>query len=251
MINYLERNCLHGSEITICHTSNNEVIKTSVGKNAYVDLLKEFEGWQWYSNRLQHLGLEAPAVYRKVIKDPISRLVIKKFDGHRPSLRADLLEILEVVELVVTHYSEIWPSFEQNIGVPIHGDLSLENCIVTESGVRFFDWEHFGLDNAPWGFDLLYLLLEVIWFKDLVNRQMRNDDGLVAVSQIYQKILPMLGFSPDFLRSPATNTVMFITNNSHIWGDQLLRYRDKLPILRFSLYQLNIMDCYFRSKSTG
>jgi len=241
----LLRNCSHGSEIATYMATDElgikRVIKTSTTPGGIKNLRNEVEGWRWY----QQLRYNSNEPICKIAqqRDQYLQLHIKYIDGKKPVLENGLVRNASAIKEIVQHYCDIWPrSFDAS---PMHGDLSLDNIIMSSEGIHIIDWEHFISDAVPWGFDIMYLLFESLYFGMYLGMHHRHKPTGKEIQIIREHIktindhCPLL---PVMLKEPLRSIKEFILVNHHLWGEQLASFQMKLPIIAFSFDQVNMID---------
>ena len=233
----LLRNCSHGSEIATYLVSNRrplKIIKVASTINGILDLKSEIVGWNWYQE-IRYAAMETPICKVLMEKKNYLKIEIDYIEGRQGDYRKGLIYAENVIKQVIGHYSAIWP-VSQNGMAPLHGDFSLENIIINDNGVNIFDWEHFTLDAAPWGFDPIYLLFEALWFS-FERKKKFNRKEIQIVSQCIQ-LLENKHLSKDFADHPLSFMISFMFDNKHLWRTQV----NKFPVLRFTQEQVCFID---------
>jgi hypothetical protein len=163
------------------------------------------------------------------------QIAIDYIEGKQGDYRKGLIHNSDVINKVIGHYCDIWP-ISQNGMAPLHGDFSLENIIINGNGVTIFDWEHFELDAAPWGFDPIYLLFEALWF-NFGGKQRLTTKEIQILSRCIQS-LESHHLSTDIADHPLPFLISFIHDNEHLWRTQV----NKFPVLRFTQEQVGFID---------
>ena len=171
----LIRSSSHGNEVSIIYLSKHNIYRkisnTKVG-NKYIN--NENEGINWYSNRKSISPHKYIKSYWK--GEGNSRIDLYRINGKRKNYNASLTENESALNKCLDHYIDQWP--QKNI-VPCHGDLTLDNVIFSNSGIIFFDWEHFFIDGEEWGFDIAYLLLSAAFLPYYNQCRLPQKDCLV------------------------------------------------------------------------
>lgn len=240
------RNCLHGGNIYFYEVDGGKLhyLKTSTYMESIQDLSNEHSGWTWYANKV---GLDSDELTSfDLVTKNYARLWIQKFNGKKVSYAEGLKKKAAPLKLISDHYLAVWgrPSTEL---YPLHGDLSLDNIIVTRDSVRFIDWEHFKDKACPWGFDLFYLFFETYWFnsKMLFFNKKRS---LLSITDAFIYLAKFHKIPQNYLLNPLSRVISFIKENYSFWGHQLTAYPMKLPILRFSNIEINLIDDFINSQ---
>ncbi len=240
MILTLTRNCTHGSEKYFYEVNNYKFNYLKCAASSYFvnELINEYKGWKWYSSKvsMNHNDLS----YLQIINPSYAKLWIKKFHGKKISIFKGIKYNLSNFKLICDHYMSVWGPPKKNI-YPFHGDLSLDNIIFTNEGVRVIDWEHFKHIGCPWGFDLFYLLFETEWFKNKRTLIRKNLD-LFGIISIFKYLINTYNIPKLYFVSPLKKVVEFIKNNLNLWGKQLELYPMKLPVLSFSQDTIQNID---------
>jgi len=236
------RNCLHGSEIVVCRNLDDSgrclsLVKSSTGAEGIRNLKAEFEGYHWYNE-----ALKAPVSVRASdLSRSYFQLEVEFLLGRKPDYLQGLLANADAIEFGIRHYCDIWaPRQAQADRACVHGDISLDNLIISGEQVRLIDWEHFTPDALPVGFDGLYLLFESLWFE---IEDMR-DPAPAALALIRRGIATLRDagcLHPSYADAPLRRTVEAIHSRPDIWGEQLQRCH-KLPILKWSSQRIAELD---------
>lgn len=238
-------NFSHGSEISVLRNRDNftkkikSIIKIARTKSGMNYINKEKDGWEWYANRDSNL--------KKIIlnfenKEDInySKIELKYVSGikadYKKGLRRNKKNLLDIVR----YYLKIWDCNTLKT-FPIHGDFSLDNIVFSKENIIIVDWEHFTFDNFPWGFDILYLICESLWFNIKANKLPIKSDILFMV--ILLKLLKKNGcLKKEQIYEPFCWTKNFIINNSQIWGSQFNLFPQKFPVILFTDKQISFID---------
>jgi hypothetical protein len=233
----LIKNCAHGSEIATYLIQNRKlkkIIKVSSTHNGIMDLRAEVEGWKWYQkNRYPEMNIPICQVVME--KKNYLKIEIDYIEGKQCEHLKGIVYNKAVIDQVIGHYCDIWP-VSQNGMAPLHGDFSLENIIINGNGVNIFDWEHFAIDAAPWGFDPIYLLFEALWFNYKATNRLKEKE-IQYISQ-YIIILEKQHLSKDIADHPLGFLVSFLSENSHLWRAQAFKF----PVLRYTKKQVTYID---------
>ena len=152
----------------------------------------------------------------------------------------EIIKIGEDMIKAIDHYHFIWSDCDADVLQPIHGDFSLEgNILFNQSDVYIIDWEHFRLNTAPLGFDLLYMVFELIKMNTKNNQPIDKDLSLAKDLIFYADSMGSLSsfykgnYFLSFLEEQA--------RINHVWSDQY----NKLPTTQFSEPQIRYISKYF------
>ena len=236
----LIRNCIHCSEIaTYLETDafqRKHIIKTSTSKSGIKEIENEVEGWHFYQQR-RYPSKENPLCTIIQRNKCYMKIKIGYIEGIKPNYRYGLAKNCHILKQIVDHYCNIWP-YSPNNRVPIHGDLSIEgNIIINEDGIHIIDWEHFNVEGAPWGYDLVYCLLEALYFS-MRGRCEPNQDELNIITENLKIIISYRPLSLQIIQHPLLFINNFIISNSRIWNEQI----DKFPLLKIGDNQRSRID---------
>ena len=227
-------NCPHDNGIyTLIDKTNSVVVKSSYTVNGMARLSQEYAGYKWYFKQksiLDHNLLR----FVKRENGLYCKLYTKIFPGRSGecynSIDFNQHELLKAIDT----YSKVWPRQKGKLA-PMHGDFSLGNLILFGEETTIIDWEHFQHDAAPWGFDLVNLLYESVFFsfKDRDTLSQRDTKVFFEVRKaVCDLIDPEEGFDCKI-----QNLTKFVENNVYIWGALV----NKLPVMKFSDSQINFL----------
>lgn len=242
----LLRNCAHGSDIAVYKVDTPNALwirKCSYTEAGFRDLCREAQGWKWYQNKSR--SLPADVVFLET--SGFCRLDVPYVKGHKVHLNRGLEENADVLCMAIREYTHLWKD-ELGSCVPLHGDLSLDNILITSSGVFFVDWEHFHTDAGPWGFDAVYLIFESLWFSTSGRRPRKHE--LAIIRELLDQLC-LSGRLDIQLRNRPLGTIRdFIHARSELWGEQLKRNPGKLPILYYDPSLVSFIDQSFGFHTT-
>jgi len=137
-------------------------------------------------------------------------------------------------------YCALWPCDQRGAG-PIHGDLSIENILINGEGVHVIDWEHFNLEGGPWGFDLVYLFFETLWF-GMRKRKEPARREVEILSACLKRVFDTGRINPEIIAGPLHFIRNYITGHPEIWGKFSKNPAEKFPIFHFSTGQATLID---------
>lgn len=212
--------------------------KSAATASGIADLTREAAGWVWYQAR-RYPRRKTP-ICRQLDQEGYCRIDLEWIEGEKGDYQAGLLPNQEIIQLAVDQYCSIFPDAQEGL-VPLHGDFSVDNLIMNEEGVHIIDWEHFQERGGSWGYDPLYLLYETLWFST-GQRRLPNRKEVAVIAHSLRR-LNKTGLLPDaFLLCPLQTVRTFIQDHQEIWGEQLRRFPEKLPVVQFSDAQVAEMD---------
>jgi len=239
----LLRNGSHGSEIITLMAGDSadakKIIKASSTPEGMRCLSAELAGWDWYQKR-RYPKRKTPVCRVIQQNGRYMKVEIEYIQGHKGEAWKGLENNAAVVLSALRHYQKVWPG-QGDEKAPFHGDLSVDNIITNSDGTHFIDWEHFRAEAAPWGFDGLYLIFETLWF-GMRTRQMPAEAEIRTVIAGINSLNSEGRLSSRMVRSPLRAVREFIKENIGLWGGQLQRFPDKLPVHMFSEEQTEIID---------
>ena len=223
-------NSPHGNGIyTFINKKDKLIIKSSLTKTGIASLKRELSGYQWYFNVENNNNYNNSPIV-SFSNDKYHRLCIQLFSGQTGnsnlSLSANYLLILKAFE----HYVSIWPT-KKDVFVPLHGDFSVGNIIYNKEDIVIIDWEHFQNNSAPWGFDLVNMLYESVYFS-MVPKNKLSISNEKYFLLLRNKISELLNDVPNF-KCSLENLNNFMIKNEKIWGNII----KKLPVLKFTSEQ--------------
>ena len=241
------RNCSHGSEIYTFLKENKQgkfFFKASSSIDGIQDIRNEYKGWEWYKSRNREINDKL--INYEVNRKDYVRLKIDELKGSMRPIKLGIKQNFDFLIKVIKHYKLIW-NFREN--VPMHGDLSLANILFYKEQVFFIDWEHFNFNCSYWGFDIYYLLYEILWFNwHKFLRSKRQEIFYIS------KLIKILNYDSKLMDEKVyllSYLIKFIENNKNLWSTQLSVNLDKLPVLNYDkkdiLYIDNLMREFLRN----
>jgi hypothetical protein len=237
-------NCPHNNGIyTYLDRSAGLIIKSSYASGAIKRLEREHTGYEWY---LRLMGLEDTArlELKRWRADSYARLLVSHFPGNAGDSYGRLSDNRRGLLAAVELYSRIWPTSPGRL-VPIHGDFDLGNIVTGPGGSVIIDWEHFHMDAAPWGLDLLNLLYGATALS-LRKRDPLSVSDTRTFYEVRDEIAGMLDPRGDLECSLSTLTE-FISSHSSIWGGLV----SKLPVMNLTAAQRAYVTGLERVDSTA
>lgn len=236
-------NCMHFSEhatyLATDGSGKRKIIKTATSQNGIGNLHNEARGWSWYQ-KLRYPAENEPICRIAQERHKYLQIQIMYIDGYKPVFQKGLERNADTIRTIVQHYCDIWPRSAEPS--PMHGDLSLGNIIINSDGVHIIDWEHFKAGAAPWGFDLIYLLFETLYFG--IQPCFEPTAGEIQVIREQLNTIKACHMLPvDLVREPLRFLKEFVIKNNHLWGEQFIKF----PVLVFTSDQITLIDEMIRS----
>jgi hypothetical protein len=223
----LVRNCPHDNGIyTVIDDSRGVVIKSSYSVLGIDRLRMEHLGYRWYFERMTPLCDGLPPI-SFLERKGYARLCMPLFPGRAGIYSNNLTRNHGRILQAISTYKKVWPS-PQGMLAPLHGDFSIGNLIFDGDSVYIIDWEHFRLNAAPWGFDLVNLVYESAYHSFEGRNTLSLGDGQVFL-EIRKAVSASIESSESF-NCTLTGLRQFVENNVSIWGELIT----KLPIMKFS-----------------
>lgn len=221
---------------------NNTIIKETYKICSRKELLREFNGLKWYYENSKYSTNINKLNLLKFNKS--TRLTIPCFEGNILKVKNSIFYNIDVFKTILLHYQEVWGQ-PNNKRVNFHGDLSLGNICYSNSKVHFIDWEYFRRETLPYGFDLLNLFYECLFYFTYYL-----DFTLIFKSKVYdfyELFIETLAKSNNFLKYFEFRNLLL--QNTNIWGSSIV----KLPVLKFSPRQINLLlsfeNKFFKTQS--
>jgi len=239
----LLRNCWHGSEICtfveLSASSPQALIKSSSRAGGIADLKQELQGWNWYEKTL-FPELHEKICTTEVDKESYFRLRIRWLPGKKPVYQNGFNGNQHAIETCIRWYQENWPQGENSL-IALHGDLSLDNLMFLGDELYILDWEHFHIGKLPWGYDLIYLITETLYFSYARDNSAKSPYWDYA-SGLVNSLARDKRFGSEMLRQPTEYIRAFIRENSEIWGSQQKTFPGKFPVTSLSENQVRDID---------
>jgi hypothetical protein len=223
-------NSSHGNGIyTFINEDNKLVIKSSVNKEGISSLKREFCGYQWYFNLTNNKNAKS-FFYKIHSTDKYYRLSVNLFQGKIGNSNLSLSDNYLLILKAIEHYVSLWPKKKNNY-VALHGDFSVGNIIYGLENIVIIDWEHFSLNSAPWGFDLVNMLYESV-FMSMPLKNKLSERNLECFLLLRNKISELLKEVPNF-KCSLEDLNVFMNKNEKIWGKIIAKF----PVLKFTSKQ--------------
>lgn len=233
------RNHQHSSKIVLSKCISKQ--ETFYEKSSYTfeginELKSEVEGYRWYLSK-------AKLDYKIDINCDIEgycNIRIPGFNGVPCPGTPDIANCFKYAIRAIDHYHMIWSDCDVDVLQPIHGDFSLEgNILFNQSDVYIIDWEHFRLNIAPLGFDLLYMIFELIKMHFKTNQPTNKHLSLAKDLIFYADSKHCLS---SFYKENYFLTYLDEQERiNNVWGDQYY----KLPTTQFNKSQIRFISKYF------
>lgn len=223
-------NSSHGNGIyTFINENDKLIIKSSLTKEGIISLKRELLGYKWYFNLDNNINAKS-FIYKVLSRQKYYRLSVSLFKGETGnstlSLSNNYLLILKAIE----HYVSIWPT-KKDVLVPLHGDYSVGNIIYSKENIVIIDWEHFSVNSAPWGFDLVNMLYESVFISLSQKNKLSNSDNKYFLL-LRRKISDLLKDVPNF-KCSLEDLTDFMNKNEKIWGKVITKF----SVLKFTSHQ--------------
>jgi len=233
----LIRNCPHNNgTYTLKDSELGKIVKSSYSKDGMVRLLNEYNGYKWYFNRINFDDLNG-VQFNETENKRYVRLLVNIFSGKNGNCHKSLSYNSLALFKVIDSYVNIWPT-DKNKMTTIHGDFSLGNIIFndTDESLLIIDWEHYNKDILPWGFDIVNLLYESVYFTLKGKSYLRKID-IEAYIKVKKYTLNLLD-SLNCMDGSLQQIIDIISNNRYLWGG----LANKLPVMNYSNEQTKYLD---------
>lgn len=230
----LVRNCPHNNGIyTFIDENQCVVIKSSYSDDGVIRLRSEYAGYEWYFKQKNIFNNSTLSLNENDNK-LYSRLHVKLFNGTEGECYKSISYNKKHLLMAINKYKEVWPENKGKL-FPLHGDFSLGNLLFNGQSLTIIDWEHFQLDVAPWGFDLVNMLYESVFFSFNGKSSLNSNDSRVFL-EIRKTISDLFGHHKYF-NCTLDDLTGFISTNLSIWGELV----NKLPVMKFSEAQRDFL----------
>lgn len=232
----------HSSEIVLtkCVSSDHTFYqKSSYSPEGIREIKNELSGYKWYLERA-HPNL---SVKLNCDNDGYANITIPNFKA----LPCDQLTItnraFKNAVRVINCYKDIWLKNDnkQNVLYPVHGDFSLEgNILFSASDVYIIDWEHFHLNTAPLGFDILFMVFELL--KMEFKNALPPKKKLSLIKKLIMYAVSIGVISSSYQDNYFTSFLDMQDDINFIWKNQY----HKLPTTQFTTLQTQVLTDYFK-----
>ena len=218
---------------TLYDRENKSIIKSSHGEGRKY-LSNEMLGFEWYSANFKSCLITKNDYIGKFgNSDKYLRVTIREYPGKKFSPYQYMEKKFNVIKELINHYFMVWRRIGFKSNYPIHGDFSVGNCVRQDGQILLFDWEHFRNDAAPFGFDVVNLYYESVFFALSKPRGLtRNRTRLLK--EIKLSLSENLSCELDF-RLDLNTFINYLNQNENHWGNSF----KKLPALNFSPKQID------------
>ena len=237
------RNYTHSSDIILQYIelSDRSFYRKSSFESTGIDSLRrEFSGFQWYLSS-NHVAYEPNYVQFRDF-NAYALLDIPSLPFKRLPLYLNHRQFSTYLSRAIHHYAKVWPSLHADlIEYPIHGDFSLDgNILFGDRDLFVLDWEHFNPKVGPLGFDLLYMLYEIIIIR--YRHGIPNTHFLKTISEAlaYASSLNLIDATVFLGKNYLSRFLEYQRSISILWGNQY----HKLPTNLFTPDQVKFIDAY-------
>ena len=216
------------------------IIKSTFDKNSLNELENEYKGYSWYS-QFNPISLKL----KKNDNFNYMQLDIEYVNGIKANYRKGLTKNYNKVLSIINYYNKITKkNYSISKKYPLHGDLSIDNIIFKNDEILIIDWQYFTLLDNNFGFDILNLVFEQLYF-DLTNFNIFKSN-----QKILKKLINLLKYAFDnsmidmgYKKNPLKKIREYIkANNEIIWKNQSY----KLPVTKFNNMQVSFIDNYVK-----
>jgi hypothetical protein len=226
-------NCPHNNGVyTIIDKKKKLIIKSASTKFGIQRVINEYSGYRWFLKRTNKNNLLKIKIKRN--KDYYARFYGCLFKGASGNLNANITENYNNFLSVIYFYKKIWPHNQKFL--PIHGDFSFGNLIFYKNKINIIDWEHFSINKFPWGFDLLNILYESIYFS-MANKKTLFKSDETNFIKLYSIILNLIK-KYNYINTYKSFSRFIESNTVNIWGETV----KKLPATKFNYEQINYIS---------
>jgi len=216
--------------VTYKNSLSNLIIKSSFLDVGIKRLSKEYAGYKWYLNRA-NLSATTKLSLSTNMKSSYSRLIVSCFPGvsghHNLPLHINRDKLL----IVIDTYNKIWGEGGAMFS-PFHGDLSLGNILFNGNDIVIIDWEHFQINAAPWGFDLVNMLYESTQMS-IDNKGYLSTQDIKVFVEVKKNISLLLKARKGF--DCSINSLIAFYNANHLLWDGSV---NKFPVMNIMNVQL-------------
>ena len=210
------------------------IVKSSFTIEGIDRLKREFSGYEWYFKMTNHSDKEMLGISPNS-SNYYTKIYINCFPGKVGDSNRFINDNKLLLRKGIDHYVSTWPANRSN-PAPLHGDFSIGNLIFNEESVTIIDWEHFALNAAPWGFDLVNMLYESL-FISLDGTDMLHHNDKIAFFEVRDYIISVLDEKQSF-KCKLDDLTSFMESNVFLWGSLI----KKFPVLKFSLRQKELIN---------
>jgi len=228
----LLRNCPHNNGIYTFFDLNSKIIKSSYSEKGINSLSREYRGYKWYLDRIKCNRSSTLCLYKRQ-SGTYARLFIPFFNGGSVNYYDDISCNFSYLLKAIEVYIDIWPTNKSN-KTYMHGDYSLGNLIfdpLSKEMPLIIDWEHFRERSMPWGFDLVNLLYESVFFS-FKGGDVLTKNNIHSYIKLKKYLLSLLD-SKECMECNINELSNVIVSNMEFWDDVF----KKLPVLKFTKQQ--------------
>lgn len=212
--------------------------KSSYSQEGIREIKNELAGYNWYLARA-HPDLFATL---NSDKDGYAKITIPKFEAWPCDQATSTDKAFKYALRAINFYKEVWikNNSKDNVLHPVHGDFSLEgNILFSPSDVYIIDWEHFYPEIAPLGFDILFMVFELLKM-DFKNTRPTAEKLFLAKKLIMYAVTKGV-ISAIYKKNYFSSFLLMQDDIKFIWKDQY----HKLPTTQFTALQTQVITDYF------
>lgn len=229
----LVRNCTHFSNVYVLFKYDTEgqlieIYKSTSDKDNVQNIRNERDGISWYNTILDNEIIKINSFFST---DNYSRIIMNSNPG---MVITDLSykNNIRNIERCVSHYKTVWGKFKDEqigrVNFPMHGDFSLANVLIEKNkNIVLIDWEHFNFECAPIGFDIIFLLVESLYF-EAEKYTYISEKTVKHFRELIKELIIFGLIDANFQKFGYFNFLKdFIDKNHHLWGKQI----NKIPFI--------------------
>lgn len=229
----------HSSEIFLIKCDNEKhrsYQKSSYSQDGIRNLRAEVKGYEWYLDKAK-LN-ESVEVSCDI--DGYFKLIIPAFNASPFNAKITILNCFNHAIKAIDYYYNIWSNDISSGRSPVHGDFSLEgNILFNQNNVYIIDWEHFLQDAAPIGFDILFMVFELL--KLDCKQSNPSKDQLRKIRELIEYAGSINAVSNEYKGNYFIRYLEEQERIKHLWNGQY----NKLPTNQFTTNQLKILKVFF------
>lgn len=198
----LIRNCVHHSSTYVFLKRNEysipeKIIKTSLTRDGYVDILREYQGLCWYCSQLSKDPDEVVVLKQN---NNYSIIEIKFFPGDVGLYNTSLSNNYNKIYNAIIYYLDIFRNKNNHWS---HGDYSINNIVFENDQIKWLiDWESFN-EKLPLWFDCLNCILEAVYFRYKKAHKL-SDSDLICAKNLLSLLSVFFPIKEIFSEKPAS-----------------------------------------------